>query len=741
MKKNRVELKTFLDFNFFSDVMISPDGNKIAYIKKKSNIVDNDYDKKIYIYDIVNKKNFKLTNTGNEEYFKWLNNEEIVFDNCRTKEEKEKSENNLPYTNLYKININGGEAEKLMDFSLFLNDLEYIDENNILLLANYNHFIGDIQNLSDDKIEELKDKVKEEQDYEVFDEIPFWHDGVGITNKLRDVLYKYNLKEKKYEMITPALLDIHGYELVKKYDFIIYSGELFSDKMIPRDSIFLYDLITGKNYLLLDIDYFRIDYVNVLDDKIIISAIDVREYGLDANNKFYTLDLNKFIKNRNDDKFINKYSIFNEDLLEIKSINKYKNKNIYADNDICDITPKEFDYSIGVSGVASDITLGESYTYKIDGKYLYFVFLNRIYEAIGRIDINGNIEVVYQSCGSIAGFDVNNNEIYAILQLNQKLQEIYKININPKVLRRIDELDIASHNENGNCDYIDYNVDMITNFNEEISEKLNIIKPLYINFKSDNNIIDAWILIPNKYCKKNLSENKKIILNIHGGPKYAYSDIYYNEMQQWVNEGYYVIFCNPRGSDGRGNKFSDVRDNYAIIDYYDLKQFIKYIEKLKLKKLDFSKEKLEFGITGGSYGGYMTNWFIGNEPDLFKAAVSQRCVTNWVSAFNIADIDYFATPDTFSGADVWNDMNKLWNFSPIKYANKVKTPTLFLHSEEDYRCHITEGIQMFHALKYHNVKSKLVIFKEESHGLSRNGKPKHRIRRLKEIIDWFNDNM
>lgn len=86
-------------------------------------------------------------------------------------------------------------------------------------------------------------------------------------------------------------------------------------------------------------------------------------------------------------------------------------------------------------------------------------------------------------------------------------------------------------------------------------------------------------------------------------------------------------------------------------------------------------------------------------------------------------------------------MEGIWEQSPLKYADQVKTPTLFIHSEEDYRCWIPEAFEMFTALKYHGIESRLVTFKGENHELSRSGKPKHRIRRLKEITEWFNKHL
>ena len=139
--------------------------------------------------------------------------------------------------------------------------------------------------------------------------------------------------------------------------------------------------------------------------------------------------------------------------------------------------------------------------------------------------------------------------------------------------------------------------------------------------------------------------------------------------------------------------------------------------------------------TGGSYGGFMTNWIIGH-TDRFKACASQRSISNWISFYGVSDIGVRFAPDQIKG-EIWPDPKKLWQHSPLKYADKVKTPTLFIHSFEDYRCPIEQGYQMYTALIAHGVDSKMVLFKGENHELSRSGKPKHRIKRLTEITEWF----
>lgn len=146
-------------------------------------------------------------------------------------------------------------------------------------------------------------------------------------------------------------------------------------------------------------------------------------------------------------------------------------------------------------------------------------------------------------------------------------------------------------------------------------------------------------------------------------------------------------------------------------------------------------DRNRMGVTGGSYGGFMTNWIIGH-TQRFRAAVSQRSISNWISKFATTDIGYFFVPDQHL-TNPWDGVDKLWEHSPLKYADKVQTPTLFIHSEEDYRCWIPEGVQMFTALRYFGIESRLCWFRGENHELSRGGRPRSRIRRLEEITRWF----
>ena len=141
------------------------------------------------------------------------------------------------------------------------------------------------------------------------------------------------------------------------------------------------------------------------------------------------------------------------------------------------------------------------------------------------------------------------------------------------------------------------------------------------------------------------------------------------------------------------------------------------------------------GVTGGSYGGFMTNWIIGH-TNRFAAAASQRSIANWISFEHTTDIGFYFNLSQHK-TNTRQDAAYLWDISPLKYADRCVTPTLFIHSQEDYRCWLSEGLSMYTALKFQGCETKLCLFHGENHELSRSGKPKNRMSRMQEILSWM----
>jgi dipeptidyl aminopeptidase/acylaminoacyl peptidase len=270
----------------------------------------------------------------------------------------------------------------------------------------------------------------------------------------------------------------------------------------------------------------------------------------------------------------------------------------------------------------------------------------------------------------------------------------------------------------------------LTEVNEKFLAGVSLSKPEPFSFSaSDGTALNGWIMKPAQFTK---GEKFPLIVEIHGGPHAMYANTYFNEFQILASEGYGILYINPRGSHGYGQQFVDaVRGDYGGGDYQDVIDAVDYA----ISNYDFIDEN-RLGVTGGSYGGFMTNWIVGH-TDRFKAAVTQRSISNWISFYGVSDIGYYFTEWQIK-ADL-NDLETLWKHSPLAYADKITTPLLILHSEKDYRCPIEQAEQLFIALKRQGKQTKLIRFPESNHELSRSGKPNLRIKRLEYLAEWFNE--
>lgn len=266
----------------------------------------------------------------------------------------------------------------------------------------------------------------------------------------------------------------------------------------------------------------------------------------------------------------------------------------------------------------------------------------------------------------------------------------------------------------------------LTFFNKFYLSRIELGRVEKFSFKaSDGAEIDAWIMYPRKV------EGKiPWILYIHGGPKTSYGWSFIEEFHYLVSNGYAVVYGNPRGSDGYTEEFADIRGHYGERDYQDL---IEMVDEA-LRRYNFLDPE-RIGVAGGSYGGFMTNWII-THIKRFKAAVTQRSIADWISMYGTTDIGHYFVEDQIKCIP-WKNPEKCLEKSPIIYIENTETPTLIIHSQEDYRCWLDQALMLYKALKLKGVDTRLVIFPGENHDLSRSGKPKHRIERLKEIKEWF----
>jgi dipeptidyl aminopeptidase/acylaminoacyl peptidase len=218
-----------------------------------------------------------------------------------------------------------------------------------------------------------------------------------------------------------------------------------------------------------------------------------------------------------------------------------------------------------------------------------------------------------------------------------------------------------------------------------------------------------------------------VLLMIHGGPATQYGWRLFDESQVYAGAGYAVIMGNPRGSSGYGEKHGTcIVGNAAAIAAADLLALLD--AGLATGGLDSSR----VGVLGGSYGGYMTTWLSAHHGDRFKAGISERAVNAIDSFHGSSDIGWFF------GAELWGDDPAGWIAqNPLSFADQINLPLLIIHSEHDWRCPVEQAERLFVALKLRGAPTEMLLFPAESHGLTRDGRPKHRVARFEAVLDWW----
>ncbi|MFD1414663.1 S9 family peptidase [Oceanobacillus jeddahense] len=359
--------------------------------------------------------------------------------------------------------------------------------------------------------------------------------------------------------------------------------------------------------------------------------------------------------------------------------------------------------------MVGDMRLGNSETgpvWSSDNESIYFIGSDYGAVHLYETDLEGNLKTRYSNHNHLFGFSYHPETESFILGISHPTDpcNFYKLSA-------------------------DNTLEQLTDVNKSFINDVALSEPEEITFTSSDGLdIQGWLLRPYGF-----QEGKKypFVLEVHGGPHAMYGQTFFHELQLLAARGYVVLYTNPRGSHGYGQDFvNGVRENYGKGDYQDLMEAVDYC----IEQFSFIDET-RLGVTGGSYGGFMTNWIVGH-TNRFKAAVTQRSISNWLSFYGVSDIGFFFTKWEH-GVNLMEDPTELWDISPLKYAENVETPLLILHGEKDYRCPIEQGEQLFITLKHLNKEVEFVRFPNANHELSRSGNPTLRVARLENICRWF----
>lgn len=515
--------------------------------------------------------------------------------------------------------------------------------------------------------------------------------------------YKFSPEER--ESILEAREAEKDYEVVDEIPFW-FNKIGFRNK--KRTALFTYNAANGEIFRFTE-PLFSADTWTVLNGKVYYTG-NLTNPGTDLFFDFYAYDVKTkstaLLYDHHDIRFYSCNAVDGQVVLLGVKMDRHgwsEMKRAWAFNPETGALSFLADPNLGSAcSVLSDCQYGGGDPVQASAKYLYFTASVRNAGHLLRLGLDGTLETVVGEEGAVNFYTVDKQDhVLTVALRGSTLQELYA--------------------------YPDGKETCVTSFNTDILKNKYVAAPHKLTVHACGWDIDGWVLLPKDY---DASKKYPAVLDIHGGPCCAYGEVFFHEMQLWASEGYFVFFCNPYGSDGRGDDFADMRGNYGDLDYSTLMGFTDAV----LEQWP-AINRNRVAVTGGSYGGYMTNWIVGH-TDRFVCAATQRSISNWITMYGISDTGYFFGPDQCT-AHPLEDYEKSWDVSPLKYARSVKTPTLFIHSSEDYRCPLSEAVQFFTALTENGVETRMCIFKGENHELSRSGKPTHRVRRLKEITNWF----
>ena len=334
---------------------------------------------------------------------------------------------------------------------------------------------------------------------------------------------------------------------------------------------------------------------------------------------------------------------------------------------------------------------------KLDGGRVYFTLANA-----GRVNLHlwdGEVKQVTAGDHWVMGFDVHEGTVVALIETATRLRELY---------------------------IYDGELRQLTDYNGPIFAKLKTFEPRHFKFKSLDLEIDGW------YIKPELKEDEKapVIVFVHGGPKGMYGHYFKYEMQLMASRGYYVVFVNPSGSNGYDEDFAlRVLERTGLEDFQDIMAGVE-----EFLKLEPQADRERVGITGISYGGYMTNWAL-TQSDLFKAGISENGISYWLTSYAFSDIGLWYDVEVIGPNPLENENYR--KLSPLFYAENVKAPLLLIHSLEDYRCPLDQSLMFYNVLKDLGKEAYIAIFRRGPHGHSIRGKPKHRSKRYKLFVEFF----
>ena len=477
----RLQLEDFTKYTFLSNPTSSPTGQEVAFVVHTPDLEENTYRSHLWIYRRDTDEYFQLTTAGNESAYIWLDCGDLLFSDVRNPKDRERLDAGEEFTVFYRISLRGGEAQEAFRIPHRVKEIKEVSPTEFLFTAAYNPRVRSLVGLSKQEQDEELKRRKEEKDYEVLEEIPFWSNGQGFISGNRTRLYRFSTGTG-VKALTDSQLDIGHWELDADRKQVVIIGTRYTGKRPVTNGLYLMSLEKDSLRPLGPEDHFRYRYAGFLNaETIICVGRDMAHYGLNENAKFYRIELG-------------------------------------TGQHTC-LTP-DFTASTANS-VGSDCRYGSSPSMKIRDGYLYFITTEEDSSFVNRIDGSGQIQQITTQPGSVDGYDLAGDSLVFLGMRGLKLQELYRLDGDQEK--------------------------QITTFNEWVQQKA-LSHPERITVTTAPGVeITGWVMRPVDFDPE---QQYPGILNIHGGPKTVYGEVFFHEMQYWANAGYFVSLQSP-GQYGR----------------------------------------------------------------------------------------------------------------------------------------------------------------------------------------------
>ena len=289
----KVTMQDFEQIRCLSQVAFSPNGKAAAYVVSQPSLKENSY--LSYIWVLEDGISRKLTAGGEESGFLWLDDQTLLFPGDRSRGKKQEGAQETTVYN--RINIHGGEAEPAFTIPMKASGLQKVDDTHFLFIGNFDHYRPDLSGLQGEELEQAKQVLEEEKDYEVFDELPFWSNGKGVVNKRRRRLYLFDVTSGECQLLSPAYMNVSSFRYRAQDDLLLYYGHDYEWMDDQKDDMYLLHLNHPEQQpeiqqLSIQLKHrYGVDAADFMGDQLIIAASTGERYGTNENPTYFTADL------------------------------------------------------------------------------------------------------------------------------------------------------------------------------------------------------------------------------------------------------------------------------------------------------------------------------------------------------------------------------------------------------------------------------------------------------------------